>query len=447
MAQIFVSYSRKDTEIVDRLLVELYEASHEVWIDRAGIRGGKQWRQQIVTAIDNSDILLLILSPNSIKSDNVRKELDLAEGVKKRVLPIVVEPIKSIPNEMRYQLVGLQRLDLSDDFETGLDQLLEALKDTDYKESGVPDSVHKPRNTNSIIIISIVVVVVIIVALILSVGIFIYLIPNSDEAVTPAGSDIGGVTTTAEQSGTPRQTENDPEATTNLQTAIETALAETRQAEATTSEVVEPPPMTPTAIVPSPTVAQLPQPDISTATPSPTPAIPTNTPTPEPPAIPTPEAGLVVDNFEDFSGSLDDIFEINRNAGNEGQLNLIGIPHVSEGRQALALMFNIQHSPPDHYIGFDRTLPPQDWSKFTSLCFWIESDGSNRSLVLQFGESKFNYWKKVYTLSNGTGDYCISLNDPHQINLRAVGYYGVYVEGPPTGQSIIYIDNIRLVDQ
>jgi hypothetical protein len=99
---------------------------------------------------------------------------------------------------------------------------------------------------------------------------------------------------------------------------------------------------------------------------------------------------------------------------------------------------------PNHYIGFDREFPAQDWSNYSSLCVWVESDGSNRSLVLQFGESKGKFWKCVDSLSRGTGDYCISLQEGHQINLGAVGYYGIYVEGPPRGESIIYIDNIRV---
>jgi len=228
-----------------------------------------------------------------------------------------------------------------------------------------------------------------------------------------------------------------------------------------------------TTPMPSPTFTPIPTdtytplpPPTNTFTPSPSPTdTPTSTPTPQPPTatptlfipantptsepISTPQMNLSqnIDDFENFNISLDGGFEINRNAGNGGQVKLVGIPHVGQGRQALALEFDIQNSPPNHYIGFDRTLPPQDWSDYTSICFWIESDGSNRSLVLQFGESKFKFWKNIYSLSNGTGDYCISLSDPHQINLRSIGYYGVYVEGPPIGQSIIYIDNVRLVKQ
>jgi hypothetical protein len=437
MARIFVSYSRKDTKIVDQLISELDAAGYEVWIDRAGIRSGEQWRQQIVTAIDSADVFLLILSPNSIKSDNVRRELDLAEGVKKRVLPIVVKPIKSIPKELRYQLVGLQWLDLSDNFEAGLDRLLATLKGTHQIEPGIPDATHRPQNIYKIIAILALMAVVL---LILMIGIFKFPFPNRDETITPAGDDTTGLTATIEQSATPIQTENNSEVTTNLQPAIETAIAQTRLAEAKTIEAVESPTMTPTA---SPT---LPPPDIPTPTPAETPVVAENTPTPEPPATPTPNAGLVVDDFENFSAVPESTFEINRNAGNDGQVSLVGMPHVSQGRQALALAFDIRHPPPNHYIGLDRTLPLQDWSTFTSLCFWVESDGSNRSLVLQFGESKLKFWKKAYPLSNGTGDYCIALDDPHQIDLRAIGYYGVYVEGPPTGQSIIYLDNIRLTN-
>jgi len=169
-------------------------------------------------------------------------------------------------------------------------------------------------------------------------------------------------------------------------------------------------------------------------------------PTSEVVIIPETELDQTIDDFENVGISLGDGFEINRNAGNDSQVSLVGIPHVNQGRQALALQFDIQNSPPNHYIGFDRALPPQDWSDYASLCFWIESDGSNRNLVLQFGESKYKFWKNIYSLSKGTGDYCIFLHDPHQINLRAIGYYGVYVEGPPAGQSIIYIDNVRLVN-
>ncbi len=155
--------------------------------------------------------------------------------------------------------------------------------------------------------------------------------------------------------------------------------------------------------------------------------------------------------IEDFEGYSNDAwlaasFEINKNAGNEGWVRLVGVPHVNQGTQAMAFEFDILHSSPNDYIGFNREFPTQDWSGYSVLCAWIESDGSNRGLVIQFGESVGKFWKQASSLSQGTGDYCISLNEQHDINLRAVGYYGVYVQGPPLGRSIIYIDSIRIRD-
>lgn len=179
-------------------------------------------------------------------------------------------------------------------------------------------------------------------------------------------------------------------------------------------------------------------------TPLPTTTPPENTPTPLPPPTPTVEQSQVVDDFEGGAPSPETGFEINRNAGNSGDLSLVGIPHVNRGSQALAFAYNIENAPPNDYVGFDRVLPRQDWSPYNSLCFWIESDGSNRSLVLQFGESKYKFWKQMFSLSSGTGDYCLALDAPHQIDLRAIGYYGVYVAGPPQSQGVIYVDNVRV---
>ena len=110
MSYIFVSYSRKDKNIIDELVEGLQSAGYEVWTDR-NILGGTLWRHQIVTKIEGCDVFILTLSSNSINSDNVRKELDLAANSGKKIIPVDLETV-TIPQEMQYQLVGLQRIDL-----------------------------------------------------------------------------------------------------------------------------------------------------------------------------------------------------------------------------------------------------------------------------------------------------------------------------------------------
>jgi hypothetical protein len=89
---------------------------------------GTQWRKEIVEAIAASDSFAVVLSKNSITSDNVRRELDIAVESRIPILPLDLDPVV-IPHEMTYQLAGLQRIDLFKEFNSGIDSLLIALGD------------------------------------------------------------------------------------------------------------------------------------------------------------------------------------------------------------------------------------------------------------------------------------------------------------------------------
>ena len=130
MAQIFTSYSRRDTEIVDTIVEKMSQAGISVWIDRSEIKAGNTWRVQIVKAIDTCQAFVLMLSPNSAASDNVRREIDLSHDSERTIFAIMLDPVRPIPAEIRYQLAGLQFIDLKKlGFENAVDQLIETLKE------------------------------------------------------------------------------------------------------------------------------------------------------------------------------------------------------------------------------------------------------------------------------------------------------------------------------
>lgn len=107
MSKIFFSYSRKDSEFVDQLIEKLEARGVDIWVDRGDILAGvATWRQQIVEAIMECQVFVIVLSPNSIASDNVTKELTLAEQHVKHVLPLVIQKV-TIPPSLDYQLAGL----------------------------------------------------------------------------------------------------------------------------------------------------------------------------------------------------------------------------------------------------------------------------------------------------------------------------------------------------
>lgn len=107
---VFISYSRRDLEFVTKLHQYLGEQDISAWFDQSSIEAGDQWRESIVKGITESQIFLLVLSPDSADSNNVRKEIDLAESHKKQILPVMWRPT-DFPPSIEYQLAGVQYLD------------------------------------------------------------------------------------------------------------------------------------------------------------------------------------------------------------------------------------------------------------------------------------------------------------------------------------------------
>src|SRR5215216_1753941 len=103
MSHVFISYSRRDSEAVDQIVTRLEAENFTVWLDREDIHGGDLWREAIVEAVDNAYAFVLMLSPSSAASDNVRKEVDLAEGAGKALLPTLLAQTQ-LPARLRYQL-------------------------------------------------------------------------------------------------------------------------------------------------------------------------------------------------------------------------------------------------------------------------------------------------------------------------------------------------------
>jgi adenylate cyclase len=113
MSDVFISYSRKDSDRALQLADQLRASGISVWIDRRRIMGAEQWATEIVEGIRACSTFLLLISSDSIQSDNVLKELSLASEGRKRLLPVDIHPTE-LPSSFAYPLAGLQRLAISD---------------------------------------------------------------------------------------------------------------------------------------------------------------------------------------------------------------------------------------------------------------------------------------------------------------------------------------------
>src|SRR5262245_49456649 len=90
MTQIFISYSRKDINFVRQLARDLEKAGYEVWWDLTDLRGGDDWVRVIPSAIESSQSVIVVLSPNSVVSDWVEKEYAQALSLRKKIIPIML---------------------------------------------------------------------------------------------------------------------------------------------------------------------------------------------------------------------------------------------------------------------------------------------------------------------------------------------------------------------
>ena len=128
MHQVFFSYSRGDSDFVSQLKGELESRGVDVWIDTGEILAGAAWRHSIVEAIRGCQVFVIVLSPRSVKSENVTKELTLAEQYDKRVVPLVMQEVE-IPPSLDYQLAGLHYQNFAEgDYEDNFERLVRTLR-------------------------------------------------------------------------------------------------------------------------------------------------------------------------------------------------------------------------------------------------------------------------------------------------------------------------------
>lgn len=107
--EVFISYSREDSEEIFPIVERLRGYGLNIWIDQEGIHGAKLWSQEIVNAIEDSKVFILFASVTAFASKNVTKELALASESDKHILPVFLEDAE-IPAAMKYQLAGIQHL-------------------------------------------------------------------------------------------------------------------------------------------------------------------------------------------------------------------------------------------------------------------------------------------------------------------------------------------------
>lgn len=98
---VFISYSSNDRKpFVEKLAEELVAQNYSVWIDdvgttNKGIVAGEVWQQSLANGLNQAAVMLLVLTPEAVRSEWVRAEIKRALDTNKPIIPLLYQHIDS----------------------------------------------------------------------------------------------------------------------------------------------------------------------------------------------------------------------------------------------------------------------------------------------------------------------------------------------------------------
>src|SRR4051794_36694820 len=192
--RLFVSYSRSDAQFVERLTQALEADGHDVWVDTEDIAGSEQWRASIVAGVQRAEAVLLVVSPRSMTSPNVEREITVAAEEARRIVPLVLEPAE-MTGSILFELAGTQQISFANrDFDVAMEDLRKQLLElgaepvTVTRESPTPVAVPSPAGKGRLAAVAVVGIALVALA--------VYLVTRGggDDSVkgSPATAATGG---------------------------------------------------------------------------------------------------------------------------------------------------------------------------------------------------------------------------------------------------------------
>jgi hypothetical protein len=115
--EVFLSHSSKDRNFVVRLARVLKRHKIRYWYSATHIAGAKQWHDEIGDALARCDWFLVVLTPDSVRSPWVKRELLFALNeyrYSERIIPVLRKPCEY--SRLSWTLPEFQIVDLTGNF-------------------------------------------------------------------------------------------------------------------------------------------------------------------------------------------------------------------------------------------------------------------------------------------------------------------------------------------
>jgi hypothetical protein len=120
--KVFLSHARKDGDLARQLADRLARGGFEVWNSQDEVAPGDNWAKKVGAALDDSELMVILLTPGALESDWLRQDIEFALGTKRfegRVFSVFVGPTLQAGKDMPWILLKLphHQVESSKDFD------------------------------------------------------------------------------------------------------------------------------------------------------------------------------------------------------------------------------------------------------------------------------------------------------------------------------------------
>jgi formylglycine-generating enzyme required for sulfatase activity len=174
--QVFLSHSGADAVKAEKLCHALEVKGITCWIAPRDIPAGSSYSGEIVRAIAESRLLVLLYSSHAAQSRHVRSELEVAFNDGDLILAVRLED-HEMPRDLQYFLSTSQWIDAFEkDFDIELDHIVTSVQSA-VAGASLPRSAKAPRRRRNVVFVSVLLAAIL--------GIALWLRPGDSNDVAP----------------------------------------------------------------------------------------------------------------------------------------------------------------------------------------------------------------------------------------------------------------------
>jgi hypothetical protein len=150
---VFISYSTRDSAVMQRILRALEQRGVACWVAPRDIAPGANYGAAITEAIENACAMVLVFTANANRNaEEIKKEVVLAGQSNLVIVPARIENLMPSDKAFRYELSTRQWIDLFDNWDAGIDRLVahvqhlqNPLPPIDAASAGLPPPAASPK--------------------------------------------------------------------------------------------------------------------------------------------------------------------------------------------------------------------------------------------------------------------------------------------------------------